>query len=272
MFLTNPKLAWTITFDIVLFLFLAIFLIIFCFKKKILKISFIILPIFLLYAVFKMLSYIYKDSGAFVVSSVILEIFTIFIIAILTVSYHNDFKSIFNRIARNYDNKKLETVAQTSEEELQDATSEIVRACQTFSKKNVGALIIIIKNDIPERILDSGTKLNADITAEILESIFSTKGPLHDGAVLVKQNKILAAGCFLPLSESNLIAQDLGTRHRAAIGVTEETNVLSVVVSEENGVISVAKSGKIRRYMTPESLEDEVFSALKGEDLQDIGV
>lgn len=272
MFLKDPKLAWTIIFDIIAFLTLAILLFVFCKKKKIIRIYFVMLPIFLAFSIFKTLAYIYAKTGAFVVISSVLEIFVLFTIVAVVVSYQNHFKSIFNKVARGYDTKKLDNAPQSSEEELQNSSVEIVRACQTFSKKNIGALIVIVKDDISDRILDSGTKINAEISSELLESIFITKGPLHDGAVLIKQNKILAAGCFLPLSESNLISQSLGTRHRAAIGVTEETNVVSVVVSEENGVISTAKSGKIKRYMTPEALEEEVLSALKGEDLEDIGV
>ena len=100
------------------------------------------------------------------------------------------------------------------------------------------------------------------ISCGLLESIFNTRAPLHDGAVVVKGNKILAAGCFLPLSQEVNIAKELGTRHRAAIGITEENNdIFAIVVSEETGVISTVMSGKIKRYMTPDSLSEQIEQA-----------
>ena len=94
----------------------------------------------------------------------------------------------------------------------------------------------------------------------MLESIFNTKSPLHDGAVIVKGNKILAAGCFLPLTQKN-ISRDMGTRHRAAIGISEESDVLSIVISEETGIISTVRDGEIKRYMTMDKLKDEIEEA-----------
>ncbi len=91
-----------------------------------------------------------------------------------------------------------------------------------------------------------------------MESIFNTKAPLHDGAVVVLGDRIISAGCFLPLSQEVTLAKDLGTRHRAAIGITEESDVFAIVVSEESGIISVVQGGTIKRYMTPEKLLEEI--------------
>ncbi|MCH5165692.1 MAG: diadenylate cyclase CdaA [Clostridiales bacterium] len=145
-----------------------------------------------------------------------------------------------------------------SEEQLHNAINDIVRAAQNMSKKNVGALIVISTQNLPEHIIDSGTKLDAVLSCALLESIFNTKAPLHDGAVFVRGNRIVAAGCFLPLSQSISIDKELGTRHRAGIGVSENYNVLTIIVSEETGVISIAQGGELTRYFDSQMLTDKL--------------
>lgn len=172
------------------------------------------------------------------------------------VVYQNDIKSLFFSLSKNV--KKQHAVS-FSDAELQKCIEEIVKACQTMSKARTGALIVIVPTKVSQYVLDSGVQLGAVLSASLLESIFNTRAPMHDGAVLVKGNKVLAAGCFLPLSQTQAIGKDVGTRHRAAIGITEESDNLSIVVSEENGIISVAKKGQLRRYITPERLSDILY-------------
>lgn len=144
-----------------------------------------------------------------------------------------------------------------SEDELQVAVDDIVRAVQNMSKMNVGALIVIVPDNIPEDVLDSGTRLDADLSCSLIECLFNTKAPLHDGAVYIRGNKILAAGCFLPLTQKTDLDKELGTRHRAAIGITEQyNNHLVIIVSEETGIISVARGGEIMRYFDTQMLTD----------------
>ncbi|MBR4800803.1 MAG: DNA integrity scanning protein DisA nucleotide-binding domain protein [Clostridia bacterium] len=191
-----------------------------------------------------------------VVSKYILHYAVIFNLIVTAVVYQNDFKNIFQKISTS---KSADT--HTSDDDLRDATAEILTACQDMAKQDVGAIIIIdTPGDIHENILDTGTRLGAVISAGLLESIFNTKAPLHDGAVIVRGNKIVAAGCFLTLTQRN-VNKEMGTRHRAAIGITEETDVLSIVVSEETGIISVVKHGEIKRYMTMDKLKDEIEEA-----------
>ncbi|MDE7107819.1 MAG: diadenylate cyclase CdaA, partial [Clostridiales bacterium] len=154
--------------------------------------------------------------------------------------------------------EQYSTAYDVSDEELHAAINDIVRAAQNMSKKNVGALIIISTQNLPEHIIDSGTKLDAVLSCALLESIFNTKAPLHDGAVFVRGNRIVAAGCFLPLSQSNAIDKELGTRHRAGIGVSENYNVLTIIVSEETGVISIAQHGELTRYFDSQMLTDKL--------------
>lgn len=143
-----------------------------------------------------------------------------------------------------------------SDEELREAIDEIVRATQYMSKKDVGALIVIAPDNVPEQNLESGTRINANLSCSLIECLFNTKAPLHDGAVYIRGNKILAAGCFLPLTQQTDLDKELGTRHRAAIGITEQSNYLAIIVSEETGIISVARNGEIMRYYDSQMLKD----------------
>lgn len=143
-----------------------------------------------------------------------------------------------------------------SDEELHIAINEIVHAALSMAKKDVGALIVVVPEQLSMHILESGTKLDAVLSSSLLESIFNTKAPLHDGAVVIRGNRVVAAGCFLPLTQSLAIDKELGTRHRAAIGVTETNDVLTIIVSEETGVISIAYRGELKRYLDHMMLTD----------------
>ena len=142
------------------------------------------------------------------------------------------------------------------EEKVQNCITEIIKALQNMSKNDVGAIIVLSTGNVPTQILDSGVRLDCDISSELIESVFFPKTPLHDGAMIINGTKIVAAGCFLPLMQNNdNLPKDLGTRHRAGIGVTETIDVMSIIVSEESGIISVARAGKITRYADSETLK-----------------
>ncbi len=203
------------------------------------------------------LSLINNGEVVLTVARYILHYVIFAFIVMCCVVYQSDLKAIFQRIANPRGSAGLHT-GMNSDDELREATAEILIACQDMAKQDVGAIIIIdTDNGINETILDTGTRLDAELSAALLESIFNTKAPLHDGAVIVRGNKVVAAGCFLPLTQRN-VEKEMGTRHRAAIGITEDTNVLSIVVSEETGIISVVRKGEIRRYMTMDKLKDEI--------------
>jgi len=142
------------------------------------------------------------------------------------------------------------------EEKIEDCIVEIIKALQDMSKNDVGAIIVLANGNIPPQILDSGVRLDSDISSALIESVFFPKTPLHDGAMIIDGAKIVAAGCFLPLSQQvDKIPKDLGTRHRAGLGVTENIDVISLIVSEETGIITVARAGKIQRYADTETLK-----------------
>lgn len=142
------------------------------------------------------------------------------------------------------------------EEKVEKCINEIIKALQNMSKNDTGAIIVLATDNVPSQIIDSGVKLDADISSELIESVFFPKTPLHDGAMIISDTKIIAAGCFLPLSQNmTKIPKDLGTRHRAGIGVTETIDVVSLIVSEETGIISIARAGRLARYADFEALK-----------------
>ncbi len=140
---------------------------------------------------------------------------------------------------------------------------DIVMAATLFEKNKTGALIIIERQDDLGTYIDSGVPLDANLSYDLLATIFLPKAPLHDGAVIVQKDKIAAAACFLPLATDPQLSSQMGTRHRAGIGITEETDCIAVIVSEETGGISVAHRGGIERDLAPEQLRERISELLR---------
>jgi diadenylate cyclase len=144
-----------------------------------------------------------------------------------------------------------------------DAYDDIVLAANLFSQNQTGALIVIEREVGLRTYIESGVPLDAHLSYDLLATIFRPSAPLHDGAVIIQNDRVAAAACFLPLSMNPVLSTQLGTRHRAAIGITEETDAIAVVVSEESGAISLAVSGKIERDITVEHLRNRLSSVLR---------
>lgn len=138
------------------------------------------------------------------------------------------------------------------------AINDIADASLVFSKSRTGALIVIERNTMLSEIASSGTELNSDTSVALFGNIFFNKAPLHDGACIIRDGRILSAGCILPLTDNNRLNTSLGTRHRAAIGMSEESDAVIVVVSEETGIISVAVGGKLIRELDRKELADKL--------------
>ena len=145
---------------------------------------------------------------------------------------------------------------------LEVAISNVMEAVGALSWAKTGALIVFERNDTLKPQIDTGTVVNADVNSELLKNIFYNKAPLHDGAVIISGARIEAAGCILPLSSKLDLSKDLGTRHRAAVGMSEVTDALSVVVSEETGSISFSSGGMLKRHLAPETLERLLINEL----------
>lgn len=144
-----------------------------------------------------------------------------------------------------------------------DAYDDIVLAANLFSQNQTGALIVIEREIGLRTYIESGVPLDAHISYDLLATIFRPSAPLHDGAVIVRKDRVAAAACFLPLSMNPVLSTQLGTRHRAGIGVTEETDAIAVIVSEETGAISIAVAGQIERDLTVEELRRRLGELLR---------
>jgi diadenylate cyclase len=144
-----------------------------------------------------------------------------------------------------------------------DVYDDIVLAANLFSQNQTGALIVIEREIGLRTYIESGVALDARLSYDLLATVFRPSAPLHDGAVIVQRDRIAAAACFLPLSMNPILSTQLGTRHRAAIGITEETDAVAVVISEETGAISLAVAGKIDRELTVERLRERLTTLLR---------
>lgn len=143
-----------------------------------------------------------------------------------------------------------------NQEALENLINEVVRAVRIISKNSLGALIILEREIGINDFIETGIKIDGLVSAEFLVNIFIPKSPLHDGAVIIRGDRVIAASCFLPLSENPNLSKELGTRHRAALGLTEQSDAIAVIVSEETGVISVAEEGRLTRYLDEVTLKE----------------
>jgi diadenylate cyclase len=139
----------------------------------------------------------------------------------------------------------------------------MLRALEILTREKIGALIVIEIHSNLSQYSQSGVAVNSTITAEVLSSLFWPGSPTHDGAVIIRENKIESAGCLLPLTDTKIQDRRLGTRHRAALGLSELTDALIFVVSEETGIISMAENGKLIRYLNKEAIETRLFNLYK---------
>ena len=146
------------------------------------------------------------------------------------------------------------------------AIAQTVLACSDMSAARTGALIIFERNVNLNNIMSTGTIINADTTAELIKNIFFNKAPLHDGALIVRNGRIAAAGCVLPLTQSTNLSKELGMRHRAGIGLSEQSDAVVIIVSEESGSISMAIDGMLKRHLSPPMLDKLLHSELIQDD------
>ena len=145
--------------------------------------------------------------------------------------------------------------SQKPEQEMVPVISQTVAACEAMSKARIGALIVFARDSVLEEYFKTGTVIDGRVSEQLIRNIFFTNAALHDGAMIIRDGRIAAAGCVLPLSESSRLSLDLGTRHRAAVGMSEVSDAVVVVVSEETGAISVAIDGMLKRHLAPQTLE-----------------
>lgn len=201
---------------------------------------------------------IYRVASAlnlYTVTWVINNLLTVGAILIIVV-FQPELRRAFEKLGTS---NRLLSFNKIKNEQTQMKTDELTSAVASLSRQKIGALIVIENKVGLSDIAESGTYINGLISSELLINMFFPNSPLHDGAVLIKDNKIVAAGCFLPLTSDSTLSKELGTRHRAAIGISEKSDAFVIVVSEETGIISIVQDGVISRYMDNDSLKDRLF-------------
>lgn len=176
---------------------------------------------------------------------------------VLVILFQPELRKALEQLGRGAIHK---TAVSADLEESGHIVSEITSCLLTLSRRRVGALIVIEQRIGLKDVIETGTSLNSQISAALLENIFEPNTPLHDGAVVIRGPRIMAAACILSLSEGKGISRELGTRHRAALGVTETTDAISLIVSEETGTISVARNGRLTRHLDRAALENLLLS------------
>ena len=175
----------------------------------------------------------------------------------LVVLFQPELRRLLERMGRSFS-----TTRTVSTPELETAISETVQACTDMAAVKTGALIIFERSVNLSSIMATGTIVNADVSAELLKNMFFNKAPLHDGAAIIREARLAAAGCVLPLTTQNNLSKELGMRHRAGIGLSEQSDAVVVIVSEESGSISVALDGMLKRHLSPERLDEILHQEL----------
>jgi uncharacterized protein (TIGR00159 family) len=175
----------------------------------------------------------------------------------LIVIFQEEIRMFFNRLGGRFSSWKIFRNKKGEDAQSNQQMSEVIRACRHLSSTKTGALIVISKESHLKEIIETGERLDAAISARLIENIFFKNTPLHDGAMILEKGKVVAAACILPVSKNPSIPKHMGLRHRAAVGLTEKTDATCIVVSEETGNISFAENGNIRKIE-----EDELFLVL----------
>jgi len=186
------------------------------------------------------------------------QMFTFGVVTVLII-FQPELRRALEQIGRN----KLFQRSSPEEQDVSHRVNEIVKSVNYLARRKIGALIVFERNTGLNDYIESGIKMESKLSSELLSNVFVPNTPLHDGAVIIRGGLIMAAGCYLPLSENPFISKELGTRHRAAIGITEVCDAISVTVSEETGQISLAMNGQIVRDIKEESLISKLFDELR---------
>lgn len=152
-------------------------------------------------------------------------------------------------------------------QDMDPIISQTVAACEVMSREKVGALIVFTREARLEEYFKTGTQIDGQVSEQLIRNIFFEKAPLHDGAMIIRDGRIAAAGCVLPLSDSNRLSADLGTRHRAGVGMSEVSDAVVVIVSEETGTISVAVGGMLKRHLAPQTLARLLSNELRAGEI-----
>lgn len=182
----------------------------------------------------------------------IFENFWIIVVLVFLIVFQNEFKKALTDVGQ------LRVFRPFFPQREDDVLDQVLQAVKLMSKNRTGALIVFERRNPLRSYTGTGTMIDAVVSAEMIRTIFTAFSPLHDGALIISGDRLVAAGCILPLTDNPELSRELGTRHRAAIGLTEETDAVVVVVSEETGIVSVVFDGRITRNLAPDQLRREL--------------
>ena len=192
------------------------------------------------------------------------QVMSVGILAVVII-FQPELRRLVDRVA-NVRLGNLFGTERNSDREMEHIITQTVLACEHLSQDKMGALIVFSREDDLEEYSNTGTAIDAQVSEQLLRNLFFVKAALHDGAVIVRGGRVAAAGCVLPLSDSKRLSADLGTRHRAGVGISEVSDAVVVIVSEETGTISVAVGGMLKRHLAPQTLERLLRNELCPED------
>lgn len=249
--LTSPWRVFVLVMDLAIVLFIAYYIIRILRQtraKQIVKGILMLVFLVIIAKVFNM-----------VILNFILTNFVTYGVILLIVVFQPEIRNVFEKLGRS----KLVGVFDMDDNIMvKHSISEIVKAVEIMSLKKIGALIVIERNTKVSEVLKEGVNLSAKVSSELIQNIFMPRTPLHDGAIVIDKSEILAAKCILPLASEVSVPKNLGTRHRAAVGITEISDALVIVVSEETGIISLVENGKLRRELTGDALKELLLTKL----------
>lgn len=249
--LTSPWRVFVLVMDLAIVLFIAYYIIRILRQtraKQIVKGILMLVFLVIIAKVFNM-----------VILNFILTNFVTYGVILLIVVFQPEIRNVFEKLGRS----KLVGVFDMDDNIMvKHSISEIVKAVEIMSLKKIGALIVIERNTKVSEVLKEGINLSAKVSSELIQNIFMPRTPLHDGAIVIDKSEILAAKCILPLASEVSVPKSLGTRHRAAVGITEISDALVIVVSEETGIISLVENGKLRRELTGDTLKELLLTKL----------
>lgn len=255
-FFSDFSFSWTTIFDFIIVYIFIYYLLLWARAIKSLNLIWGMLVVFLVY----LGSYFLQLTTL----NWLFERFSQFLFLLVIIIFQPELRRVLERIGR----EPLFNSFFASDIQGTLIIKNILRAADQLSKQKMGALIVIEKGSNLAEFIESGITINGEITSDLLVNLFWPLTPTHDGAVILRENKIIAAGCLLPLTQAKISDRRLGTRHRAAIGLTESTDAIVIIISEETGIISLAENGNLTRFLTKEALETRLFS-LYSEEQQD---
>jgi len=207
------------------------------------------------------------EMNLYTVNYILNQVLAVGVLAVV-VLFQPELRRMLDRLG-NVRIRNLLGLTSKKDDTLDPVISQTVAACEIMSREKVGALIVFAREARLDEYFKTGTQIDGQVSEQLIRNIFFVKAPLHDGAMIIRDGRIAAAGCVLPLSESSRLSADLGTRHRAGVGMSEASDAVVVIVSEETGTISVAVGGMLKRHLAPQTLGRLLHNELRAGDAQE---